>query len=203
MRKGDFVGTYKGNEFWPLDPRPEEVDIVDIIHSLSQICRYNGHTKHFWSVAQHSLLVEHIIRTYLKVESPEVRLLGLLHDASEAYINDICRPVKRHLLGYDAIEDKIQKVVLEHCKLYDKAVADALDIVHTADNIAIAVESSVLMRPKTHWNLAQMWKPEYECLCNRIVDVSMQIVEYMMTKKCKELMRELDIDIPWIKYREG
>ena len=57
MRYGDFIQTYSGIEFYPLDPRIEEVKLLDIAHALSNICRFTGHCNEFYSVAQHSVLV--------------------------------------------------------------------------------------------------------------------------------------------------
>ena len=79
--------TYTGKEFYPLDPNPADIDIKDIAHALSNCCRFAGHIKSFYSVAQHSVIVSELCE-------PENALAGLLHDASEAYLSDIARPVK-------------------------------------------------------------------------------------------------------------
>ena len=91
MVPGQII-TRTGKLFYPLEPRPEDVDPRDIAHALAHKCRYTGHTEPFYSVAQHSLLVSHILGT-MKV-SPEVRLQGLLHDAAEAYLPDVASPIK-------------------------------------------------------------------------------------------------------------
>lgn len=87
-RRGDFIATFTGREFYPLDPRPAEVSIVDIAHALANQCRFTGHTNRFYSVAQHSVLVS--LRC-----TPVNALWGLLHDASEAFLCDVARPVKK------------------------------------------------------------------------------------------------------------
>src|SRR5579885_2784587 len=87
MRHGDWIQTYCGVAFYPLDPRPEEILIEDIAHALSMLCRFTGHVKRFYSVAQHCVYVSHRC-------DPKDALWGLLHDAAEAYLNDISRPVK-------------------------------------------------------------------------------------------------------------
>ena len=101
-RKGDWIQTYSGIKMYPLDPRPEEISLLDISHALSNICRFVGHCNEFYSVAQHSVYVS-------VYASPENALWGLLHDASEAYLNDIARPVKRNwfMCGYRECEDII------------------------------------------------------------------------------------------------
>ncbi len=197
MRKGDFVGTYKGNEFWPLDPRVEEVDVIDIAHSLSQICRFNGHTLHFWSIAQHSLLVEQVIKEYLNWDSPLTRLYGLLHDASEAYISDICRPVKKYLQDYLEIEGKIERAILEYFQIADKLTSKDMELVIKADNIVLALEGRKLMKSRDYWNISQLWKPEYEPLLKYIDSSNISDVEQRFIEKCKALTNELGINISW------
>lgn len=85
------VVTYTGKHIDLLDPKPEDIDIHDIAHSLSMQCRYNGHTPEFYSVAQHSLEVSYA------VSAKPSALAGLMHDAHEAYAGDIVRPVKSFL----------------------------------------------------------------------------------------------------------
>ena len=87
-RVGDWIQTMSGVIFYPLDPRPEEIRIEDIAHALSHQCRFAGHCREFYSVAEHSVRVSR--------ELPqEFMLWGLLHDASEAYLVDLPRPIKR------------------------------------------------------------------------------------------------------------
>ena len=105
-RHGDRMMTVSGRTFWPLDPRPEEIAIEDIAHSLAHQCRYAGHTRAFYSVAQHSVLVAQNL-------PPELRLWGLLHDASEAYLVDLPRPVKRFITGYAEAEDRLMRCIAD------------------------------------------------------------------------------------------
>lgn len=103
-RFGDWMQTYSGRQFWPMDPRAEEIDIEDIAHALSMQCRYAGHCLRFYSVAEHCV---HLSR---KV-STENALWALLHDASEAYLVDVPRPVKPYLTGYHRAEDFVMRAV--------------------------------------------------------------------------------------------
>lgn len=103
-RPGDWLQTFSGFSFWPLDPRPEEVCIEDIAHSLAMQCRFGGHSLRFYSVAEHSILVSQAC-------SPENALWGLLHDASEAYLVDVPRPIKPFLPNYKLLEDGIMKCI--------------------------------------------------------------------------------------------
>ncbi len=90
-----------------MNLRPEDVNIEDIAWSLSQQCRFNGHTKFFYSVAEHSVLVAKRVET----ESPVIRLQALLHDAAEAYLGDIIQPVKVLFPAIGILEEHIQKVI--------------------------------------------------------------------------------------------
>lgn len=85
-----FLRTYTGGKFHPFDPKPDEVSILDIAHALSQQCRFSGHTKKFYSVAQHSVLVARQIINW----DSRFALKGLLHDAPEAYLIDLPTPIK-------------------------------------------------------------------------------------------------------------
>lgn len=106
-RRGDWIQMHSGIAFWPMDPRADEVRLEDIAHSLSLLCRFGGHCSRFYSVAEHSV---HVARLC----SPEVALWGLLHDASEAYVVDLPRPIKRQLPEYAEIEGLVQFAIAEH-----------------------------------------------------------------------------------------
>lgn len=108
-RKGDWIQTFTGVEFYPFDPRPEEIRIEDIAHALSMQCRYAGHCSKFYSVAEHSIRVAELLPMPLK-------LWGLLHDAAEAYLVDLPRPIKRHSeIGalYRVAEESLMRVIAE------------------------------------------------------------------------------------------
>ena len=98
-RRGDWMVTFSGRQYWPLDPSAADVCIEDIAAALSKECRFGGHVSRFYSVAEHSLLVSQVVPT-------EYALAGLLHDATEAYVKDIPRPLKRGLgSAYADIEE--------------------------------------------------------------------------------------------------
>jgi len=156
-RKGDWMQTYTGRQFWPLDPRADEVHIEDIAHALSMQCRYAGHCKRFYSVAEHSVhLARHV--------SPANALWALLHDASEAYLVDVPRPVKPYLAGYKDAEAKVMAAVCERFGLPHKMPAE----VHWADTAIIGDERANMAPCVAEWYATgpglgvelQYWSPE-------------------------------------------
>lgn len=85
----NWMMTYTGVVYTPHEPKTEDIRIADIAHALSMICRYGGHTRWFYSVAEHSVLVS-------KMVPREYALEALLHDAAEAYVGDMIIPMKSH-----------------------------------------------------------------------------------------------------------
>lgn len=111
MRRENGILTYTNTLFYPLHPHVDEVKIEDIAHALSQMCRANGHFKTFYSVGQHSINCAQEAKA--RGLPNRMQLACLLHDASEAYISDITRPVKCYLEEYRKIEHNLQKVIYE------------------------------------------------------------------------------------------
>ena len=133
-----WIQTFTGRRFYPLQPRFEDVCLIDIAHALSNICRFTGHTKTFYSVAQHSVLVSTLVGS-----DPLTQLWALLHDASEAYLCDIAKPVKPLLTGYVEAEERVMRVIAEKFDLGWPRP----EIIHTADMQALATERRDLMGP--------------------------------------------------------
>lgn len=100
------IRLFSGKYFNPLEPDIDLIDIQDIAHGLSMQCRFGGHTSVFYSVA------EHCVNVSQKVDRGH-ELAGLLHDASEAYLMDIPRPIKNNLIGYKEAEDKLMRMIAE------------------------------------------------------------------------------------------
>jgi hypothetical protein len=98
-----WIETASGKHFHFLKPLPEDIDIDDIAHALANTCRYTGHCRKFYSVAEHSVAVSEL--------SPDAALAGLLHDASEAYITDIASPVKPFLKNYKQLENTVMEAI--------------------------------------------------------------------------------------------
>jgi hypothetical protein len=105
-RRGDWIQTYTGGAFWPLDPREDEIRLADISHALAFQCRFGGHCRRFYSVAEHCVLLSYLVE-------PQAALLALMHDAAEAYLVDLPRPVKRSLVGYEMIERQLELMIFK------------------------------------------------------------------------------------------
>lgn len=145
-RRGDWMQTATGRAFYPLDPRPDEIHIEDIAAALSKLCRYGGHTKKFYSVAEHCVLMAHA--------APDgLHLAALLHDASEAYLSDVIRPIKAHLDNYKAIESELERAIARRYCIAWPMPAE----VKAMDEAIIADERDQVMLPAPQaW---AQWKP--------------------------------------------
>lgn len=103
------IKTFSGIMFDPLEPQPALIQVRDIAHALSMLCRANGHFKEFYSVGQHCI---HCAReAAARGFSARVQLGCLLHDGSEAYLSDVTRPVKQALPLYLEIETPLQEAI--------------------------------------------------------------------------------------------
>lgn len=131
-RIGDWMHTQHAGAFWPLDPRVEEICIEDVARALSHQCRFGGHVSHFYSIAQHAVHVSDLC-------DPADALWGLLHDASEAYVGDVIRPLKRQpaFAGYLEIEARLMRVICQRFGLPETMPAS----VARADEILLATEA--------------------------------------------------------------
>lgn len=146
LRDGtDWIQVYSGGIFYPLAPKVEEVDMFDICHALSNLCRFAGHSREFYSVAQHSVLVSQNV-------PPEDALWGLLHDATEAYLTDMPRPLKRApVFGelYLQYENKLMDVIIEKFGLSPTMPLS----VKEADTILLMTEArDLLEKPPIPWS---------------------------------------------------
>lgn len=147
--RGDWMQTFTGLRFYPLDPRPDDIDPRDIAHALSLLCRYGGHVDRFYSVAEHCVLMSGWV-------APEHALAALLHDATEAYVVDVPRPLKRQLPDYQRIEARVWEAIARH---FDVPL-DLPDQVHEADNRILLTERGVLMSRTHHpWEQDAQMEP--------------------------------------------
>lgn len=133
-----WIETASGGVFHILDPQPEEIKIEDIAHALSMLCRFTGHCRKFYSVSEHSVLA-----SLIDIENP---LWSLMHDASEAYIADINRPLK-HFTQAGPAYKQVEKIVMTAiCKKFN-LLAEEPASVKKADDVMLYAEKEQLMWP--------------------------------------------------------
>jgi uncharacterized protein len=99
-----WIQTVSGRKFPLLKIDPEAIVIEDIAHALSMLCRFNGQCQRFYSVAEHSVHVSFEI-------APELAMVGLMHDAAEAYLGDVPSPLKGRLRDFKRIEDNLLRAI--------------------------------------------------------------------------------------------
>lgn len=171
-RVGDWIQTFSGIKFYPFDPKPEEIDIVDIAHALSMQCRFTGHVKKFYSVAEHSVRVSFLCK-------PENALYGLLHDASEAYLCDVARPVKHMeaMKEYLKVEKIIMNAVCDKYHLDRKMPSD----VKSADDTLCYSEARDLLGP-----LVPGWKNTVKLLDYKVIPwTQLEAENYFLERFCE------------------
>ncbi len=143
-----FIETATGVRFRPLMPRVKDIELRDIVHALSHQCRFSGHCREFYSVAEHSVRVSWLLKAW--GHTPRVQMWGLLHDASEAYLQDVASPLKRteHFAGYREAERKLMRAICDCFEIPRKQP----EAVTKADAVLLATEARDLMpyRPE-HW----------------------------------------------------
>lgn len=137
-----WIQTYKGNVFDIVNPTDDMIDIEDVAHSLSLQCRYNGHCKKFFSVAEHSWIMS-------KIVSKDAAVYALLHDAAEAYIGDVPRPIKLLIPEIKKIENNILQVLLEKFQVI--LSQEIIDEVKTIDNRMLLTEKEFNMQEGLEW----------------------------------------------------
>jgi hypothetical protein len=143
-----FVETYSGVKFFPLDPKPRDIKIMDIASGLSKICRYNGQCKIFFSVAQHSLNCMDYARRM--GYSKRIQLLALLHDAAEAYVSDIASPIKPLIPLFGQIENNILKTIHQAFGIVFPNASE-WKVIKEIDTIMLATEAFQIM-PMRSWD---------------------------------------------------
>jgi 5'-deoxynucleotidase YfbR-like HD superfamily hydrolase len=181
-----WIQTYTGKKFYPLNPTTESIDVIDIAHSLSLTCRFGGHCLCFYSVAQHSVLVS---------QNCDERdaLWGLLHDAAEAYLCDLPRPIKHELRRqsggsesfFDHFESRLMSAICAKFGLSEKQPLS----VHKADAALLTTEARDLMAPCT-----SEWQSNIEnshlALSKKIIPQSCDQAEVEFLRRFRKLTEE-------------
>jgi hypothetical protein len=148
MKHLPYIQTATGQRINPFAPAPEEIEIVDIAHALANQCRFAGHSRVFYSVAQHSIHVAELLSG--RTSDSDTLLWGLLHDGAEAYLGDLSHPIKYHSkLGksYRSAERELQRVICERFRLpYDPP-----QLLREVDLSLLAVERRQLMGALWPW----------------------------------------------------
>ncbi|MEK6898088.1 MAG: YfbR-like 5'-deoxynucleotidase [Nanoarchaeota archaeon] len=173
-RKGNWAQTYTGKQFWPLDPKEDEVNITDIAHALSMQCRFNGHCNNFYSVAQHSVLVSRIVKS-------KQALAALLHDAAEAYTGDLVSPLKKNLPEeFKKIEEEIEQAIFKHFNISEIDYNE----IKKADKRTLITEMRDLMgKPPAKWDEEGVFEP----LPEKIIPLMPNEAKRLFLERFKEL----------------
>ena len=149
-RVGHWFTTYSGIKFYPLDSRVEDICIEDIAHALSNVCRYGGHSRRHYSVAQHSVYVSLVVGQL----EPEHALWGLLHDAAEAYIGDMVRPLKMSQ-AMAAFRDAEAGIMINICKKFGLGMTEP-SIVQRVDRSMCVTEAPYVHPAAKLWGETEM-----------------------------------------------
>lgn len=137
-----WIRTATGRWVHLLDPKPDQINLHDIAHALSRVCRFGGHIagEGIYSVAEHSLHVSAMLRR--QYGDPSLTLAGLLHDASEAYLGDMVRPLKQTQPSYVVIERRLNATISAALKLPDHFADHPL--IKEADEAALVWEMATV-----------------------------------------------------------
>jgi hypothetical protein len=132
-----WIGTYTGEKFVFNNIEKNKIHIEDIAHSLSMLCRYNGHCKKFYSVEEHSILVSSVLLDELKIH-------GLLHDAAEAFISDIPKLFKKTIPNIKETEELILRHIYSELKIQYPSELE-IRIIKVVDTRMLQTERKILM----------------------------------------------------------
>lgn len=175
MRNGDWIQTFTGRVFYPLDPRPGDICFADISHPLSQLCRFGGHSRHFYSVAEHSSI---LCEYFLRRGDRDLARWALMHDATEAYLVDVPRPLKASLPAYRVHEARLMSAICARFGLPEEEP----DAVREADRRILTDEARALMAPPP-----MRWATESEPLGVTIVGVRPDVARATFAMRAREL----------------
>ena len=145
----DYLSLNNGKRISILEPEQDTMDIITIANSLSNLCRFMGQVNDFYSVAQHSVMVSHLVPT-------QHAYAGLMHDATEAFCGDLVKPIKQKLPEYSVIEERMWNALRQRYNL-PMALPSS---VHVADRIMVKTESRDLQTG----DIWKSWYPDFQPL---------------------------------------
>lgn len=190
VNRGFCIQTRNGHAFDPKVGKLSCVEIDDIAHALSNLCRYSGHCKKFYSVAEHSVLVSRIIRAMWPDDLNSI-WAGLLHDATEAYVGDVTTPLKVLLPKFMEVEDNLAVDIAKKFKIkWNKQTADR---VKTADLIALSTEARLLFADVSHWNIIKQYEPRPDLLRPHF-PVKQETAKFQFMAEFKRVQGEISDD---------
>lgn len=185
--------TASGRRFPLLNPQPEDVKLQDIAHALGHLARFNGHTSRPYTVAEHCVLVALILRE--QGHDKTAQLLGLLHDAAEAYIGDVPTPIKWAMnavggpftegtFAFRYVERGVQQAILAAFGLHGYSLAGPIK---EADTIALATESRDLLPGSLQW------PGELPTPYGHNVEIAMLWAQWLYTHNLEEVLKPADL----------
>lgn len=177
-----WISTFTGKRFNLINPELDQICIEDIAHALSQLCRWTGHTRRFYSIAEHSVHVSRLCK-------PEYRLAGLLHDAPEAYVNNLNRPLKKtnELRGYRLTELIIWNRIVEKFDLPQNIKSELPFDIKSADNILMNTEARDLLCDTS-------WVDTTMCLKSHIIPMTSEQAEAVFLLQFQSLTKTNTFD---------
>lgn len=150
-----YLQTYQGKRIDIQNPKPDTIDIYDIAMALSRICRFNGHTSQFYSVAQHCTYCVKLAST-IEPENTPLALACLLHDAAEAYLSDIPSPVKQYLPVYKELEDHLLAVIFDKYGLNSQLTEYAWAQIMHVDQRILFTEKRDVLTYNFNWGIPEV-----------------------------------------------
>jgi 5'-nucleotidase len=209
-QRRDSIRTFTNRSMRPLAPKAEDIAIEDVAHALANSCRFTGHVKYFYSVAQHATLCSYLVEHQAMEEKGdfegldvEIAFWALHHDDSEAYLSDIARPIKNAAAAfgetYKAVEAQLMEAVKERFLLWP----DTPEQVHSVDNTLLVTEARDLMHGTDDWSAEyrpnkmpplpmkiEPWLPEL----NRTLFAQVVITEGLIWAKDRYLRRHYELE---------
>jgi uncharacterized protein len=184
----NYIETYTGIKFYPLQPLAHEINIIDMVHAASGELRFGAHTEISWSLAQHSLSVWQLMRDW--GHDTYMQFLALTHDFEESYLKDIPSPIKVKFLDYKAAGKFLQNMIWHEYFGIRKPTAEELIILKSADEEILHYEALALDINKTKW-------ARFDCLITKysFIERPRNEVKAELLAKLIELIHKLGLEV--------